>query len=66
MSIYQVVYGYKAITPEMENIKPGASGSATMTYGPNIPPPSETPVARPHGKVFVMNETGATVAKYTL
>jgi hypothetical protein len=66
--IYQVVYAYEGrLKPDdARTARPDISVGANMTFGPNIPPPSETPAARPRGRVYVMNETGATVAKYEL
>lgn len=68
---YQVVYAYEKLG--LSDDEPHPRSGASMTYGPNIPvprtpgtPESETPEAPSVGRVYVMNEQGATLARYIL
>lgn len=61
--LYQVVHAYKHEPVGQHDQLPVGYG-ASFTCGPNIPSDPDSPVR--FAKVFVMNEHGATVAKYEL
>lgn len=71
--LYRVVYAYEQLPQDRRDDGLPSGYGATFTCGPNIPPPATPgdPLGQrtpPHSyaRVFVMNEQGATVAKYDL